>query len=1113
RSNKLEIHVQHERRIPLADVERLLLDLPGGGGEQHLVRAVEPPELEAAVAVHLPPRVRHPLPPESGEHVAGLGVAAVGVDELPVRAPHVPLHEPPQHDPLHGRVRERLPQHDLQVVGAQGLVGGRHVQLRDPDGQPRDGELVQRVADDVPDGVRHVALHADAAHRRAPPLQVRDQRHVLLRRRVGVVAALHVVVVDEQRRRRVDRRRLPEHVRVDVVAEALSEEGAVEHLVVDLVVREPAAVARHEAPQPGLHGGAELVGVERADPLLHRVLHGPEDAVPAHRLAVAVAEGDELVGVGVAHLPLHGLRVVPLELVLQHRPVEVLGEEVHVLGVLHPRLGDARPDGEAVLDLDHLDVRSGHARRRVLARPVVHLEDHITLAHLYYIYTVFEITAVHYELKVQQLCDTYLVRLLPEVPEPRNLVHRAHLQVHDLEIHPCRRPVHVNLRATHRLTTIVVIHPERALDLSPLPRLDHHHAAAHPPSTAHADVDVNRVLAGLRAGAHDANPPGHPSPSLALARRAATTYRPLGRLRRARWLTASSESESDSSSAVADRGGGSASGAAGSSSACAESVHVKHERGVSFLDGERLVHLPRRRRELHDVCAVVAPELEVAGAVDVAAGVRRPLPPEVDESAGVLAPHVSLHASPEDDALDGRVRVGFPEHHLEVVGAEVDVGLGDVELGEPDGEVGGGELVERVADDLPDGVGDVALQPDASHGRALLLQRGDLLDVLLRRGVGVVAALDVVVVDEERGARVQLRRLAEHEGVDVIAEAILVVPAVQHLVVDVVVREPAGVAGEQATEAALHGGGELVVVEVLDPLLHRVLDGPEDAVPAHGLAEAVAEVEQRVRVGVVELPLLRLRVVPLELVLEHGPVEVLGEEVDEARDLDHARVPNGKLLSICITRMDAPEMPDAALPKLRTTSRLRTCRLLPELPEPRLAVGGEDLEIHHLDVDAGGGALDAHLGLGAARALLEPERALDLRPPSRLRAHGAPLHDAPAVQAEVDAHRVAAAGALGLGAVPPEADPPGDAVRDPGPERGGRDRPAQAVRLVGAARREDVPAAGPVVVAHVVDRLRRHLGRLLLVHRQRRARPTAAQPASPSSSALFSIRFTSYATS
>jgi hypothetical protein len=52
----------------------------------------------------------------------------------------------------------------------------------------------------------------------------------------------------------------------------------------------------------------------------------------------------------------------------------------------------------------------------------------------------------------------------------------------------------------------------------------------------------------------------------------------------------------------------------------------------------------------------------------------------------------------------------------------------------------------------------------------------------------------------------------------------------------------------------------------------------------------------------------------------------------------------------------------------------------------------------------------------------------------------------------------------------------------------GLSAPAQAVRLGGAARRENVPAAGPVFVRHVVDRLRGHLvGRLLLVHGQLRA--------------------------
>ena len=64
-------------------------------------------------------------------------------------------------------------------------------------------------------------------------------------------------------------------------------------------------------------------------------------------------------------------------------------------------------------------------------------------------------------------------------------------------------------------------------------------------------------------------------------------------------------------------------------------VHVQHERGVPFLHGEGLVHLPRRRGELHDVRAVVPPELEVSGAVDVPARVRRPLPPEIHEPAEI----------------------------------------------------------------------------------------------------------------------------------------------------------------------------------------------------------------------------------------------------------------------------------------------------------------------------------------------------------------------------------------------------------------------------------------------------------------------------------------------
>ncbi|BAS70253.1 Os01g0134850, partial [Oryza sativa Japonica Group] len=96
---------------------------------------------------------------------------------------------------------------------------------------------------------------------------------------------------------------------------------------------------------------------------------------------------------------------------------------------------------------------------------------------------------------------------LPEVPEPRDLVHGEYLQVHHLEIHPGRRSMDEHLGAARRL---VVVHPERAHDLAPFPRFRHDHAAADRATVVRANLDAHGVAAPVRRPrALQADPPGH----------------------------------------------------------------------------------------------------------------------------------------------------------------------------------------------------------------------------------------------------------------------------------------------------------------------------------------------------------------------------------------------------------------------------------------------------------------------------------------------------------------------------------------------------------------------------------------------------------------------------
>ena len=159
-------------------------------------------------------------------------------------------------------------------------------------------------------------------------------------------------------------------------------------------------------------------------------------------------------------------------------------------------------------------------------------------------------------------------------------------------------------------------------------------------------------------------------------------------------------------------------------------------------------------------------------------------------------------------------------------------GVAAGDLGEPDGEAERAELIKHGAD-----VGDVrppevGLQAAALEGDACV---GELPEARAG-GVGGVAEVvadrdDVEVVEEERGERVGTLGGAEEVGGGIAAEPGLVEVEVEHLVAHVPVHEVALVAGEEALDAAGHGGAELVGGgEVLDPPrgVLRVL--PEDVV-------------------------------------------------------------------------------------------------------------------------------------------------------------------------------------------------------------------------------------------------------------------------------------------
>ncbi len=213
------------------------------------------------------------------------------------------------------------------------------------------------------------------------------------------------------------------------------------------------------------------------------------------------------------------------------------------------------------------------------------------------------------------------------------------------------------------------------------------------------------------------------------------------------------------------------------------------------------------------------------------------------------------------------VIAGALARHIELRDAHRQVELRQLIESLPEG---GG--IERIAVQVP-------LHANPGNWNAHVEQAVDMFHVVRQP----VAGQNVVIVDEQLRIGIALLDPQRHFFDRFRPEPLLVIVGVDHLVIEIVLRETAPVPCRNIRPALPERHSQFFVAKNLEPVLDSIGDTPEDAVAAQRKAFLLGPCQHAIHHRIVDAAGLRFHGVPFESVLRYAGVEVAEKDGFELR--------------------------------------------------------------------------------------------------------------------------------------------------------------------------------------------------------------------------------------